>query len=319
MTSGWLIIDKPLGMTSNQVLGRVKRLYRETYGVKKPPKMGFSGTLDPLASGVLPIALGEALKTMSFMTFSQKEYTFQIAFGKRTQTEDAEGDVIETSPHRPTRDDILNILPSFTGEIQQTPPIYSALKVDGKRAYDLARKGEVVTLKSRTVTIDALTLLQVDDADHATFHVVCSAGTYIRSLGRDVAHALGTVGHLSSLRRNRVGFFCENHTITLENLEKKLYADCVFPTYPVGIGLDDILAVPITMDMYESLYQGKKLRMSGGVHDLDDAALDHGFIEGGEGSVVALWMDQQFVGFAEYHVGILSPKRMICLNTKGID
>lgn len=293
LCDGWIVIDKPLHMTSNHVLGRIKSLYR-THVHQKPPKVGFSGTLDPLATGVLPIAFGQALKTMQYMTFSTKTYAFDVTFGASTTTDDAEGDVVHTSDIRPTHDDILHILPQFTGRISQTPPIYSALKIDGKRAYTLARQGADIQMKPRDITIHALTLVEYTP-DISSFHVVCSAGTYVRSLGRDIARALGSVGYISKLRRTQVGCFDVSHAMTLDDITENLYTRGVLPMHPIGIGLDDILAVSITRDMYTTLIQGRWVR----------------FESENESSVVALWLGSVCAGFGVVHDGFLKPKRMI--------
>src|ERR1700674_70194 len=195
---GWLVLDKPAGMTSTQAVGAVRRLF----GARKA---GHGGTLDPLASGVLPIALGEATKTVPFVMDGRKEYRFTLRFGEARATEDAEGEVIATSDLRPTDEAIRSALPAFVGDIEQVPPAFSALKIEGKRAYDLARAGEPVDLKPRRVLIERLALLGRPDTDHADFVVSCGKGTYIRSLGRDLELSLGTVGHLSALRRTAVG------------------------------------------------------------------------------------------------------------------
>ncbi len=211
--NGWLVIDKPLGMTSSQVVSKVKWLL-------KAQKVGHAGTLDPLATGVLPIGLGEATKTMPFIVDSSKTYSFTISIGSATNTDDREGEVVTTSNIRPSRADIENILPDFIGEIEQVPPAYSAIKIDGKRAYALARDGQEVKMKARQVNIYKLQLLSLnEDLSEATFEVTCGKGTYVRSLGRDIAHKLGTCGHISMLRRIRVGPFDVSHTISLEKLE----------------------------------------------------------------------------------------------------
>ena len=202
--NGWLVLDKPLGLSSAQGVAAVKRLLR-THGLPVP-KIGHGGTLDPLATGVLPIALGEATKLAGRMLDATKGYSFTVAWGTSTATDDREGAVIASSEVRPDEPAIRATLPAFTGPIVQTPPAYSALKVDGERAYKRARAGEVIELAPRHLTIHALDLID-HDADAATFAVTCSKGTYVRSLARDIALALGTVGHVSMLRRTRAGPF----------------------------------------------------------------------------------------------------------------
>ena len=208
---GWLILDKPYGMTSTQAVGKVRFLFNAE-------KAGHGGTLDPLASGLLPIALGEATKTVSYAMDGRKVYRFTACWGEERTTDDLEGEVSATSDRRPSGKEIESILPRFTGEIMQAPPAFSAIKVDGERAYDLARAGEAVELAERPILIEALRLVDVPDRDHATFEVTCGKGTYIRSLARDMGRALGTAAHVTMLRRVAVGPFTEDHMISLENL-----------------------------------------------------------------------------------------------------
>src|SRR3546814_284612 len=184
--NGWIVIDKPLGLTSTQVVGRVRR-------VLKPRKVGHGGTLDPLASGLLPIALGEATKTVSYVMDGRTSYRFTLRWGQATETDDAEGRICEEHPHRPDAAQIEAALAAFTGEIEQTPPLYSAIKVGGQRAYDLARAQTVFELKPRRVTVYAIGLQALPDRDHAVFEVHCGKGTYMRSLARDLGRATGTV------------------------------------------------------------------------------------------------------------------------------
>ena len=199
---GWLIIDKPLGRSSAQVVAAVRR-------ITGAAKAGHGGTLDPLATGVLPIALGEATKTVSYVMDGSKAYRFTLRFGEARTTDDREGAVTETSPARPTDAEIRAVLPRFTGLIEQVPPAFSALKVDGVRAYRLARAEEAVALAPRQVRIDRLELIARPDADTAEFLVRSGKGAYMRSLARDIARALGTVGHVAALRRTAVGPFRE--------------------------------------------------------------------------------------------------------------
>ncbi|MEI8178137.1 tRNA pseudouridine(55) synthase TruB [Aestuariivirga sp.] len=208
---GWLILDKPYGMTSTQAVGKVRFLFNAE-------KAGHGGTLDPLASGLLPIALGEATKTVSYAMDGRKIYRFTARWGEERTTDDLEGVVSTTSDKRPSREEIESILPRFTGEIMQAPPAFSAIKVDGERAYDLARAGEAVELAERPILIEALKLVDIPDRDHATFEVTCGKGTYIRSLVRDMGRTLGTAAHVTMLRRVAVGPFTEDHMISLENL-----------------------------------------------------------------------------------------------------
>lgn len=209
---GWLVLDKPLGLTSTQALGRVRKLVGGS-------KAGHGGTLDPLATGLLPLAFGEATKLIPHIMDGVKEYEFTICWGEARSTDDAEGEVVATHPHRPDVAAIQSALPHFLGVIEQKPPAYSAIKLDGERAYDLARAGEVVDIPARPVEIKSFECLGQPDLDHAAFRVMCGKGTYVRSLARDLAVALGTCGYVSALRRTRVGAFTIEDSITLEGLQ----------------------------------------------------------------------------------------------------
>lgn len=255
--SGWIILDKPVGLGSTQAVGAVKRLLREA-GERKT-KVGHGGTLDPLASGVLPIALGEATKLAGRMLESDKAYDFTIRFGEETDTLDAEGKAVATSDVRPTLAQVETILPRFTGPIEQVPPVYSALKIDGKAAYARARAGEALEMKVRAVTIHALQA--IGHADHeVTLSASVSKGTYIRSLARDIAHALGTVGHVTMLRRTKAGPFGLAQAISLDFLEEAAKARQLTRTVmPLNAALDDIPALPVTPDQAKLLRQGQRL------------------------------------------------------------
>jgi len=251
---GWLIIDKVEGMGSTDVVRAIKRILH-------PQKIGHGGTLDPLATGVLPIAMGEATKTMPFILDSTKVYEFGVKWGQATSTDDREGDVIEASDVRPIEADIEGILAAFTGEIQQVPPAFSAIKVDGKRAYELARRGDDVELKPRNIEVISLKLLQ-HDGDESHFEVVCGKGTYVRSLSRDMAVALGTVGHASYIRRTRVGPFSLEGAISLEKLDELSHiARALEAVLPVATALDDIPALAVTADEAVRIKRGQQLRL----------------------------------------------------------
>lgn len=209
--SGWIILDKPYGMSSTQAVGKVRWLYNAE-------KAGHAGTLDPLATGLLPIALGEATKTVPFVQGGGKRYSFDLEWGSATSTEDAEGEVVATSDVRPTEAEVLAALPAFTGTIMQRPPAFSAIKVDGERAYDLARAGQAVELAARLVTIDELTLVS-HGTERSRFDMACEKGTYVRSLARDLAEVLGTRGHVTMLRRTAVAGFTERDAISIETIE----------------------------------------------------------------------------------------------------
>ncbi|MEH3120936.1 MAG: tRNA pseudouridine(55) synthase TruB [Sphingomonas phyllosphaerae] len=258
---GWLILDKPLELGSTQGVSAAKRALR-TGGYGKA-KVGHGGTLDPLATGVLPIAIGEATKLAGRMLDSDKVYDFTIRFGEQTDTLDAEGPVFATSDVRPTAAALAAILPRFTGPIAQVPPAYSALKVDGQRAYELARAGEEVVLATRDVTIHALTLATAPGdgpLEQATLTAHVSKGTYIRSLARDIALALGTVGHVTYLRRTKAGPFSLDRAITLDKLDEIAKARSLeHSLLPLSAGLDDIPALALTPDQAGALRQGRVL------------------------------------------------------------
>lgn len=257
---GWILLDKPLGLGSTQGVSAVKRALRD--GGYGKFKVGHGGTLDPLATGVLPIALGEATKLAGRMLDSDKVYDFTVAFGAQTDTLDLEGAVIAESDVRPTRAALEAVLARFTGPIAQVPPAYSALKVDGQRAYDLARAGEKVTLKSRDVTIHALTIADAGEGalEEATLTAHVSKGTYIRSLARDIALALGSVGHVTMLRRVKAGPFGLDAAISLDKLAElgKEHA-LAQALLPLRAGLDDIPAFSLTPDQAGRLRQGQQL------------------------------------------------------------
>lgn len=271
MLHGWIILDKPYGLGSTQAVGAVKRVLRQA-GVPKM-KIGHGGTLDPLAEGVLPIAIGEATKLAGRMLDSDKAYDFTIKFGEQTDTLDTEGQVIATSDARPALADIEAVLPRFTGAIEQMPPAYSALKVDGRRAHDLARAGEEVTLKARAVTVHSLSVrpepvegrastgsTRTAVLDEITLSATVTKGTYIRSLARDIALALGTVGHVTMLRRTKAGPFTLESAISLDKLREAANAPAIAQLMlPLTAGLDDIPALSVAPDEALALRQGKVL------------------------------------------------------------
>jgi tRNA pseudouridine55 synthase len=259
MPHGWLILDKPRGLGSTQAVGAVKRVLREAgYG---KVKVGHGGTLDPLAEGVLPIALGEATKLAGRMLDSDKVYAFTVKFGEQTDTLDTEGPVIATSEVRPTLAQVEAVLPRFTGAIEQAPPMYSAIKVDGQRAYDLARAGQDVEMKLRALTIYDLTVSGAPEEgalDQITLVAHVSKGTYIRSLARDVALALGTVGHVIYLRRTKAGPFTESQAISLDLLnEIGKGAPLNDHLLPLEAGLDGIPALSLNPESAQAVRQGR--------------------------------------------------------------
>jgi tRNA pseudouridine55 synthase len=294
---GWLVIDKPAGITSSQVVVRVRRA--------TGAKAGHAGTLDPLATGILPIALGEATKTVSFVSKTTKRYSFCIRWGIATETDDSEGAVIAESPVRPDAAAIAAMLPRFMGKILQRPPAYSAIKIAGKRAYALARAGKAPRLAERPVDIFELRLTALPDPDHAELEAVVGEGTYIRSLARDLAEALGTSGHIAALRRLQVGRFGEGQAISLDlatTLGHSLFASGHL--LPIEAALDDIPALALTADEAARLRHGQPIVLT----DPDEGArldrLD-------DGTIVGARHDQLLIGLARIENGRLLPVRMI--------
>ena len=256
---GWLVLDKPEGMTSTQAVGAAKRLY-------EAQKAGHAGTLDPLATGILPIALGEATKTVPFAVDGEKAYRFTVRFGAETDTDDAEGAVVQTSQARPERAAILALLADFTGEISQVPPRYSAIKVDGNRAYDLARSGEVVELEARLVVIEDLRLVDMPDAETAVFEAECGKGTYVRALARDMGRTLGCFGHVVALRRTRVGPFDESDAVGLDALKAAAQegeAALARHLLPVEAALEDLPDLGVGPGDAASLARGQSVLVRG--------------------------------------------------------
>jgi tRNA pseudouridine55 synthase len=237
---GWVVVDKPRGVTSTDVVGLVRRVF-------EAQKAGHAGTLDPMATGVLAVALGEATKTVPYAMDAEKTYRFTACWGEGRDSDDAEGKVTATSDVRPTQDEIEAVLPRFVGEISQVPPVYSAIKVQGERAYDLARDGETVVLEARTIQIHEARLLDRPDEDHATFEILCGKGAYIRGWVRDIALALGTVGHVSELRRLAVGGFSVEDAISLDKLRSFMHSPAAFEHLrPISTALDGIPALAVT-------------------------------------------------------------------------
>jgi tRNA pseudouridine55 synthase len=251
--SGWLILNKPYDMTSTQAVGKVRWLF----GAKKA---GHAGTLDPLATGILPIALGEATKTVSAIQDGEKLYRFAIKWGEETTTDDTEGEVVARSDVRPDADAIRAMLPRFTGEVMQTPPAFSAIKVDGERAYDLARAGEEVTLAARPVYIASLTLLE-HAGEISRLEMTCEKGTYVRALARDLARALGTRGHVVELHRAAVGPFTDLKSITIEELEAAADRDVLL--LPIAAGLGEFPELRMSADQAAAIRHGNPVLLVG--------------------------------------------------------
>lgn len=259
---GWVVLDKPLTLGSTKAVGRVRWLFQAQ-------KAGHAGTLDPLATGILPIALGEATKTVPFLVDAAKSYEFDITLGVSTETLDAEGEVTGGSDVRPTREQIAAVLPRFVGDVDQIPPKYSAIKIKGKRAYDLARAGVAVEMKTRMVQIEAVSLVSLID-DVASFTVDCGKGTYVRSLARDICEALGAEGHVSRLRRTRVGPFDLSRSLTLDALEQMCeVARAEEGLLPLSTALDDIPVLAVTDPQQTALRQGRAIAAVSPYHDTE--------------------------------------------------
>ncbi|MCF8476594.1 MAG: tRNA pseudouridine(55) synthase TruB [Pseudolabrys sp.] len=286
-------------MTSTHAVSVVKRLF-------SAKRCGHAGTLDPLASGALPIAMGEATKTVPFVMDGRKLYRFTVQWGQERDTDDAEGRVVEQSDLRPTAEQIRAVLPSYIGTVQQVPPRYSAIKIEGERAYDLARDGQTVELKARPVEIGRLELVEVPDADHAILEAECGKGTYVRSLARDIGRELGCFGHVSALRRMAVGPFDEETMILLEQLEAVCHraaagegslADALMP---VETALDDIPALAVSRSDAARLQRGQAVLLRG-----RDAPNFRG--------TVSVTVEGQLLALAEMDRGEIVPKRVFNL------
>ena len=296
---GWLVLDKPVGMTSTHAVSVIKHLFAAR-------RAGHAGTLDPLASGCLPIALGEATKTVPFVVDGRKTYRFAISWGEERDTDDAEGRVVAASDNRPDRAALESILARFTGNIEQVPPRFSAVKLGGERAYDLARDGDAVELAARTVVIHRLELGEIPDPDHAVLTAECGKGTYIRSLARDLGRALGVFGHVSSLRRDRVGPFGEADMIPLEQVKSLChraatgeghFADALLP---IETALDDIAALAVNPADAARLQRGQAVLLRG-----RDAPMVRGVVQVASGG--------QLIAIAEVERGEIIPRRVFNL------
>jgi tRNA pseudouridine55 synthase len=291
---GWLCLDKPEGITSTEAVNRVRR-------ITQARKVGHGGTLDPLATGVLPIALGEATKTVAYVMEGRKHYRFTVRLGEARATDDAEGEVVARSELRPVTAEIQAALPGFIGRIEQVPPRFAAVKVEGERAYDLARRGAAVDLAPRVVEIERFELVERPDPDHVTFQVVCGRGTYVRALVRDLGEHLGCFGHVVALRRLRVGLFGVADALSLAALEQ-LVADDALPQalLPVGSALGDMPALSLTQPQVDRLRAGQTIRVAPGLL-VGEAKSDATVRAMAAGRIVAL---------ARLHGGELSPVRV---------
>lgn len=300
---GWVCLDKPLGMGSTEAVTRVRRLF-------DAQKAGHAGTLDPLASGILPIALGEATKTVPFMMDARKVYRFSIQWGVSTTTLDREGEITGRSDVRPSVEAVRAALPAFVGEIEQVPPIYSAIKVDGERAYDLAREGVAVELNSRPVTIHEAAVTDAPDADHVEITVLTGKGVYIRSLARDLAAMLGAEGHVSALRRERVGPFSLDNAVGLDFLEDLVHRSAASEgLLPITTALDDIPDLAVTDEDAFRLRQGRSIALLPRQVEALSARLSPGSI------LVSAMQGDEPVALCSLQAGRLQPDRVFNLQT----
>jgi tRNA pseudouridine55 synthase len=299
---GWVCLDKPPGLSSTGAVGKVRALL-------KAQKAGHAGTLDPLATGMLPIALGEATKTIPFATDAAKSYRFTVAWGRETSTLDLEGDTTAVSDVRPSPEEAAQALLAFVGEIAQVPPAYSAIKVDGERSYDLAREGRAVELAPRRVTIHAARVTAAPDADHLEVEIDCGKGVYVRSLARDLAVALGTVGHVSALRRTRVGPFTEANAISLESFADLVHRGAALDgLLPVETALDDIPAHAVTHEDAFRLAQGRQVVLLPRQVEALGAKVR-------ADRIVSAFEGDRLVALCELQVGRLSPVRVFNLSS----
>ena len=299
---GWVIVDKPSGVTSTQVVAIVRRIF-------EAQKAGHAGTLDPLATGVLAVALGEATKTVPYAMDAAKTYRFTVRWGESRDSDDTEGAVTGTCEKRPGRAEIEAIIPQFQGLISQVPPAYSAVKVDGERAYDIARDGDTVELEPRTVFVSSVDIVEMPDSDHTVFEMHCGKGTYVRAWARDVGQALGCLGHVSALRRTRVGSFCVEEATPLETLKGFMHSPAAFEHLrPLSTALDGIPALAITGPDTVRLRSGNPILIRPAMfaritesHSGDDLQGLTVFCATGEGEPVAL---------TEFAAGELRPFRV---------
>ena len=297
---GWIVLDKPAGLSSAKAVSAVRRILSAA-------KAGHAGTLDPLATGVLPIALGEATKAIPYLAEAAKSYRFTVAWGEARDTEDAAGRVVATSPIRPTAEAIRAALPAFVGTIEQVPPVYSALKVGGRRSYALARADRPPQLAARPVRVDRLTLADVPDRDHATFEVGCGKGFYVRSLARDLAEALGTVGHVSELIRTAVGSFALAGAISLAKLEALGHSAAGSEhLFPVETALDDIPALALTESEADRLRRGLPV-------PIPRTAYPESCRDLAEGAVVCARSGGKIVAFTRVEGATVRPVRVLNL------
>ena len=300
--NGWIILDKQRGITSRQAVTKISKILN----IKK---IGHGGTLDPMATGVLPIALGEATKCISFIQNKSKKYSFTIRWGQTTDTDDSEGIVLGKSNVRPTKMQIFNIMKLFTGKIYQKPPIFSAIKIDGKRSYKLARNGIIVEHQPRQVEIYKLVLKKIINSDLAEFEVICSKGTYVRSLARDIAEKLDTKGHVTMIRRHSVGNFVEKNTIFIDFYEEIIHSPSILnKILPIEAMLDDIPALALNKIEAKKLKLGQKI-------ELNSLEFKNKFLKKypnfQEFEKICAVNNNKLIDLIEIDTGLVKPKRLI--------
>ena len=302
---GWLIVDKPSGIGSTDVVNKVKRAF-------DAQKAGHGGTLDPLATGLLPVAFGAATKTVPYVMDGTKTYRFTLKFGEARDSDDADGAVTETTDARPSDEAIRAALPAFTGDIMQVPPIYSAIKVNGDRAYDLARDGQQVVLEARPARVDKFELTERPDADHAIFEVQSGKGVYMRSLARDLAKAVGSLGHIAALRRLSVGPFKESHAVPLDSL--LVSGDTPPPSLdlllPLTTALDDIPALAMSEAEAARLQFGQAISLVEFMGRVPQAASP-------DGGLIRAMAGERFVGLCRLEDGMCFPERLMAATQTG--
>lgn len=302
---GWLIVDKPSGIGSTDVVNKVKRAF-------DAQKAGHGGTLDPLATGLLPVAFGAATKTVPYVMDGTKTYRFTLKFGEARDSDDADGAVTETTDARPTDEAIRAALPAFTGDIMQVPPIYSAIKVNGDRAYDLARDGQEVVLDARPARVDKFELTERPDADHAVFEVQSGKGVYMRSLARDLAKAVGSLGHIAALRRLSVGPFKESHAVPLDRL--LVSGDTPAPSLdlllPLTTALDDIPALAMSEAEAARLQFGQAISLVEFMGRVPSQASP-------DGGLIRAMAGERFVGLCRLEEGMCFPERLMAATETG--
>ena len=306
--NGWIILDKQSGITSRQAVTQISKILN----IKK---IGHGGTLDPMATGVLPIAVGEATKCISFIQNKSKKYSFVIRWGQKTDTDDSEGKILENSNVRPTKKQIFNIIKSFTGKIYQRPPLYSAIKINGKRSYKLARNNIFVEHRPRQVEIHKCILKKIINSDYAEFEVICGKGTYVRSLARDIAEKLNTKGHVTSLRRHFVGGFKEKDTIFIDFYKEIIHSPTILKKIlPIEAVLDDIPALALNQSEARKLKLGQKIQFNS-LEFKNKFLIKHPNFQ--EFEKICATRNNNLIALVKIETDLVKPKRIINIKIEG--